>query len=142
VAAITTWLLGRHAATIAIGHGRDPNSAAAAEALATSWREHGGTVVALISWPPRAASWLRQARQLVTAQPDAWVIADSAAGFAPVAARLLQQPGWRPADTLGFAGLANVDLISRVGPGLEGLAGATADGARWRFGRTSLIIEQ
>jgi Periplasmic binding protein len=136
-------LVEREATTIAIGHGRDPQSAAAVAALAAAWQAHGGSVLSVTSWPARAASWLRQARRLTSAHPDAWVIADSAQGFAPMAARLLQQLDWSPAHTLGFAGLADIELISRVAPAqLHRLSGATADGRRWRIGRATLIIDE
>jgi hypothetical protein len=133
------------AATIAIGHGRDPASAAAARALAAEWTGTGGTVLDVISYPADAASWLRPARRLARGQPDAWVIADNPAGCAQLSRRLAGQPGWTAARTLGFASVATTDLtplaspatadlISLAGPGLlDGMTGATAAGGTWRI---------
>ena len=119
---------------IAIGHGRHPASAAAAQALAAAWGETGGAVLAVVSWPAGPASWLRPARRLAGAQPGAWVIADHPAGCAQLARRLAGQPGWAAARTFGFASVATTDLISLAGPGLlDGMTGATAAGATWRI---------
>jgi len=112
---IVDMLLERGALTVAVGHGRDPDA--------------------------QAASWLRQARQLVAVHPDAWLIADSASGFARIAPRLAQQQDWDPARTVGFAGLAGPGLITTLGSTrLRGLSGATATGERWRVGAAGLII--
>jgi hypothetical protein len=132
------------ATTIAIGHGRHPASAAAAQALADAWTgadrtvpdagRTGGTVLDVISYPADAASWLRPARRLARGQPDAWVIADTPAGCAQLARRLAGQPGWAAARTLGFASVATADLIPLAGPGfLDGMTGATPAGGTWRI---------
>jgi hypothetical protein len=162
LAALLHLLRAARASTIAIGHGRHPASAAAAQALADAWTETtqtvpdtartagtvpdaaqtagtvpdaaqtAGTVLAVISYPADAASWLRPARRLACGQPDAWVIADNPAGCAQLARRLAGQPGWAAARTLGFASVATADLISLAGPGLlDGMTGATPAGGTW-----------
>jgi hypothetical protein len=172
LAALLHLLRAARASTIAIGHGRHPASAAAAQALADAWTETtqtvpdtaraagtvpdaaraagtvpdaaqtagtvpdaaqtAGTVLAVVSYPADAASWLRPARRLARNQPDAWVIADNPAGCAQLARRLAGQPGWAAARTLGFASVATADLISLAGPGLlDGMTGATPAGATW-----------
>jgi hypothetical protein len=94
----------------------------------------GGTVLDVVGYPADAASWLRPARRLARAQPDAWVIADNPAGCAQLARRLAGQPGWAAARTFGFAGAATADLIPLAGPGLlDGMTGATPDGGTWRI---------
>ncbi|HEY3954931.1 MAG TPA: hypothetical protein VGM53_16280 [Streptosporangiaceae bacterium] len=127
------------AASIAIGHGRHPASAAAARVLAAAWAGGPGTVLATASWPATAASWLRPARRLAAGRPDAWVIADTPAGCAQLAMRLTGQPGWAPARTFGFASLASPDLITLTGTALTGMTGPTASGGIWRIGRGLLI---
>jgi hypothetical protein len=122
------------AVTIAIGHGRHISAIAAAAALAGAWPDRGGTVLAVVSWPAHAASWLRQARRLARAQPDAWVVADSPPGFAPVARRLAAEPGWAATRTLGFATLSDPTLVDLAGTeALHGMAGATSTGRTWRL---------
>ena len=94
----------------------------------------GGMVLDVVSYPPDAASWLRPARRLARAQPDAWVIADNPAGCAQLARRLAGEPGWAAARTLGFASVATADLVDLAGPGLlDGMTGATPAGGTWRI---------
>ncbi|HEY3981617.1 MAG TPA: hypothetical protein VGM79_30475 [Streptosporangiaceae bacterium] len=154
LAALLLLLRAARATSIAIGHGRHPASAAAARALADAWTgatqtvpdaarngatvpgagRTGGTVLDVVGYPADAASWLRPARRLARAQPDAWVIADNPAGCAQLARRLAGQPGWAAARTFGFAGAATADLIPLAGPGLlDGMTGATPDGGTWRI---------
>jgi hypothetical protein len=125
---------------IAIGHGRHPASVAAAGALATAWSAGPGAVLAVVDWPGTAASWLRPARRLASCHPDAWVVADTAAGCAQVGRRLAEQPGWSPGRTFGFAALATAGLVTLSGPGtLTGMTGASANGGWWRVDRGLLI---
>jgi hypothetical protein len=128
------------ACAIAIGYGRHAASVEAAQALAAAWTGGTGTVLAITDWPVTAASWLRPARRLTASRPDAWVIADTPAGCAQLAARLTGQPDWTPARTLGFASLASSDLIALTGATLNGMTGPTADGGAWRIGRNLLIF--
>jgi hypothetical protein len=128
------------AETIAVGHGRDPASVTAARALDAAWTAGGGIVAAVIDWPATAASWLRPARRLTADHPDAWVIADTIAGCARVVRRLVEQANWTPARTVGFAGLADPDLIALTAPvSLAGMTGATAAGGTWRVGHDRVI---
>jgi hypothetical protein len=129
------------ASAIGIGHGRHPASAEAAVALAAAWTAGLGEVVAVVDWPPVAASWLRPAQRLTAAQPDVWVLADTPAGSAQLAGRLAEQASWTPARTVGFASLASPDLVALAPPGsLAGLTGATASGRSWRIGHSLLVI--
>jgi len=99
--------------TIAIGHGRDRASAAAASALAAAWT---GEVTAIVSWPEQAASWLRPARRLTAHTPDAWVVAGAAPGWAGMRDRLIRDTDWEPARTHAFASLAHLIDPDAGGP--------------------------
>ncbi|MFD8813193.1 hypothetical protein ACFV23_17300 [Streptomyces sp. NPDC059627] len=57
--------------TVAIGHGRDEASRAAARAFVRAWTARGGQVLTVVDWPETAASWLRPARRLTAETPDA-----------------------------------------------------------------------
>ncbi|MEU1616803.1 Ada metal-binding domain-containing protein [Streptomyces sp. NPDC005722] len=121
---------------VAVGHSRDAASCAAAGAFAAQWRASGGTVVAVVDWPERAASWLRAARRLTAPAPDAWVVAAAPAGWAQLARRLRHSTPWDPARTYGFASLADARVVAAAGAGtLQGLRGAAADGGTWRVDR-------
>jgi hypothetical protein len=131
---ILTLLRVAGASTIAIGHGRNPASTHTASAIARAWTDAGGDVLDIVDWPVTAASWLRPARRLASSRPDAWVIADTPAGFAPLARRLAADPDWVPSRTLGTASLDSPDLSQLALPArLTGLSGATANGGTWRL---------
>jgi hypothetical protein len=140
ISALVTLLRAAGAAAIAIGHGRHTPSRDAAAALAGAWDRTGGTVLVTADWPARAASWLKPARQLVSAHPDAWVIADNPAGCAQLAMRLAQHEQWSAARTFGTASAGSPDLAALTGSGLlAGLRGVTADGCSWQLGRGGLL---
>ncbi|TSB22505.1 hypothetical protein [Streptomyces benahoarensis] len=121
---------------VVVGHSRDAASAAAARAFAGAWRAAGRPVWATVDWPEEAASWLRFAGRLTAPEPDAWVIAAAAPGWAQMSRRLRHSTGWDPARTVGFAALGDSRLAALAGPGtLDGMRGATADGHTWVIDR-------
>lgn len=103
--------------TVTLGHGRDPHSAAAARAFAQAWESRGGTVLAVVDWPEEAASWLRQARRFAAGDPDAWVVAGPARGWAQMARRLRQSTTWDPRRTFRLASIGNLEVVSSAGAG-------------------------
>ncbi|WP_410565002.1 hypothetical protein [Amycolatopsis sp. cmx-4-61] len=110
-------LLGR-ARHIVIG--TDASSRANGEQIAAAW---GGLVLATVTWPETAASWLRQARRFAAPEPDAWVVSATPAGWAGMARRLQLSTSWSPHRTVATAALAGFPL--------PGLRGAHADGTSW-----------
>ncbi|MFB6536527.1 hypothetical protein ACFCY8_13055 [Streptomyces noursei] len=119
-------------ATLTIGHSRDDASVASATAFAEAWRAAGGTVLALVDWPERAASWLRAARRFTDGEPDAWVVAAAPLGWAQMSRRLRHSTGWDPSRTYGFASVGDSRLVALAGPEtLHGMRGATPDGGTW-----------
>lgn len=124
--------LRRGARSVAIGRGRSADAVATAAAFASRWEATGGTVLPVVTWPEEAASWLRQATRFAAADPDLWVMAGTARGWAQMTRRLLWSTSWQPGRTLAFAALGAPGAIELVGPhNLQGLAGATADGGTW-----------
>ncbi|MBO2454712.1 hypothetical protein J4573_47020 [Actinomadura barringtoniae] len=120
-----------------VGHGRSPAARQAAEAFQRAW---AGEIGAVVSWPARAASWLRPATRLAAGAPDAWVIADTAAGWAGPGRRLAETGIWRASATIAFAGLADPALPGLAGHhATEGLRGAAADGSVWLIDDGALI---
>lgn len=85
------------ATLVAVGHGRGEISVAAANAFLARW---DGQIAVVVDWPATAASWLRPAQRLTAAEPDAWVIADTPAGWEPVARRLRESAIWDPMRTV------------------------------------------
>jgi hypothetical protein len=82
---------------VAIGHGRDGESVAAARAFAAAWPHE---VAVVVDWPPIAASWLRPAQRLTAVHADAWVIAGTDKGWANVERRLRETGTWDPMRTV------------------------------------------
>lgn len=131
----------RSGTTVSIGHSRDANSAAAAAAFASAWRERGHRVSAVVDWPEDAASWLRQARRLTAGEPDAWVIAAAVEGFVQVSRRLVHSTLWTARRTFAFATLADPRCGALAGPGvLDGLRGATSEGGSWAISGNEVIL--
>jgi len=79
---MTELALSRGARAIAIGRGRSPVAARAAAGFARRFQATGGSVSCTVTWPESAASWLRQATRFAAADPDLWVMAGPATGWA------------------------------------------------------------
>jgi hypothetical protein len=105
---------------VVLGTAADPASRADGERIARAW---GGLVLATVTWPETAASWLRQARRFAAPDPDVWVVSATPAGWAGMTRRLLRSTSWRPHRTVVTAKLAETRL--------PGLRGARADGTTW-----------
>ncbi|HEY5222205.1 MAG TPA: ABC transporter substrate-binding protein [Microbacteriaceae bacterium] len=124
----------RGAETVTIGHSDDPHSAAAAKAFATAWIERGGHVLGTVQWPSDAASWLREARNLIRFHPDLYVLGGAPAGLAQMIRRLVWSTNWTARSTIGFASAAAPAMHLLAGVQyLDGLTGATRDGDTWRI---------
>ncbi|SEG60185.1 Metal binding domain of Ada [Nonomuraea solani] len=126
----------RGAQTVVVGHGR--GAGGVVEAFQEVWE---GTVLAVVSWPEVAASWLRQARRFVAGEPDAWVVAGAARGWAGMSERLRRSTDWDPSRTVGFADTAGAVTMAPPGT-LEGMRGADHDGNVWRIGRNVIFREE
>ncbi len=100
--------------------GTDTSSRPDGERIAAAW---GGIVLATVTWPETAASWLRQARRFAAPEPDAWVVSASPEGWAGMARRLLLSTSWNPHRTFATSALAGYPI--------PGLRGARADGTTW-----------
>jgi hypothetical protein len=133
--------LRRGARYVAIGRGRSADAVAAAAAFARRWEAGGGTVLAVVTWPEEAASWLRQATRFAAADPDQWIMAGTPRGWAQMTRRLLWSTPWQPGRTLAFAALGTPRAIALVGAhNLHGLAGATADGGTWTICNGGVMV--
>lgn len=127
------------AGLVNVGHSRDEDSRRRAGLFLDAWE---GEVGAVVSWPADAASWLRPARRLAAGAPDAWVVADTAAGWTGFGRRLAET-SWEPARTVAFAGLADPSLALVAGrPATDGMCGAFTDGGLWRFAGGLLHVDE
>ncbi|AUH44658.1 hypothetical protein CXR04_01695 [Streptomyces sp. CMB-StM0423] len=122
----------RRAQTIAIGSGRTPHALESARLIEAAWERAGGTTLATITWPETGASWLRHASRFAAVEPDVWVMAGPATGWAQMTRRLLWSTSWRPERTLATAAVGDPRTLALVGLiNLNGLVGATAHGTTW-----------
>jgi len=129
---MTELALSRGARTIAIGRGKSPAAARATADFSSRWETTGGCIIRTVTWPESAASWLRHATRYAAADPDLWVMAGPAVGWAQMTRRLLWSTPWRPERTIAFAVIGARHVIGLVGAhNLPGLTGATAEGGSW-----------
>jgi hypothetical protein len=140
---LTELALGRGAQAIALGRGYSPAAARVTASFARRWEAAGGTIICTVTWPESAASWLRQATRFAAADPDLWVMAGPATGWAQMTRRLLWSTPWRPERTLAFAAIGTPDVIGLVGAhNLPGLTGPTADGGTWQITDDGLLTRR
>jgi hypothetical protein len=135
-------LVGTHRVVLVnVGHGRDARSVACATAFVTAWQAEGGDIGAIVSWSAAGASWLRPACRLAAGAPDAWVVADSPAGWTGFGQRLAATGLWRARRTVAFSGLADPMLPELAGSeATDGVRGAAADGLSWAFTDGRLVL--
>ncbi|MFJ1831420.1 hypothetical protein ACIO6T_42405 [Streptomyces sp. NPDC087532] len=130
----------RRARNIVIGSGRTPHALATSRLIRSAWDRIGGGTLDVINWPETGASWLRHASRFAAANPDLWVMVGPATGWAQMTRRLLWSTPWSPARTLATAGIGDPRTLALVGlTNLDGLTGASADGASWLVAHDSLV---
>src|SRR5262249_4136645 len=108
---MTELALSRGAQAIAIGRGNSPAARRATAGFARRWEATGGIIIGTVTWPESAASWLRQATRFAAADPDLWVMAGPATGWAQMTRRLLWSTPWRPERTIAFAAIGTGHVI-------------------------------
>ena len=125
---MTELALSRGARAIATGRGNSPAATRAVGEFTRRFQATGGIIICTVTWPESAASWLRQATRYAAADPDLWVMAGPATGWAQMTRRLLWSTPWRPERTIAFAAIGTRHVTGLVGAhNLPGLTGATAD---------------
>jgi hypothetical protein len=94
-----TLITAMDAARVGVGHARDAESS---------------EITAVVSCPDEAASWLRQARALTAAGPDAWLIAGPIASLRRVCDRLSTSTDWDAARTVALATVGEGAVVGRA----------------------------
>jgi hypothetical protein len=132
--------IGRRIESVVIGSSADEVSRANAARIAEAWAERGGVVLATVTWPDTAASWLRQARRFTAPDPGAWIVTSTLPGWIGMGRRLVYSTTWDPHRTIATAGLADPVLIGAGGIGtFDSLRGAHTDGRTWEIAAAALV---
>ncbi|MGH3908076.1 MAG: hypothetical protein ACRDTE_28435 [Pseudonocardiaceae bacterium] len=140
LAGVVRLVIEHQSVLVNVGYGREARSVACANAFIDVWQAGGGEIGAIVSWPVAAASWLRPACRFAAGAPDAWVVADCAAGWAGFGPRLAAAGAWRARRTVAFSDLADPVLPELAGvEATDGIRGAAVDGSLWAFIQGSLV---
>ncbi|HZX01457.1 hypothetical protein [Kribbella sp.] len=132
VSALVELAWGRGARVVAVGAGREGGAVDGVRAVVEAWEAVGGEVALELSWPERAASWLRQARRFAAADAEVWIMLGPPLGWAQMTRRLLWSTPWNPARTLLAGEISDPSVLNLVGlHNLPGIAGVTRDGTPW-----------
>ena len=94
-----------------------------------------------IHWTGDAASWLREARNLIRFYPDLYVLGGAPAGLAQMIRRLVWSTNWTASSTIGLASAA-APIMHELADiqHLNGLTGATPDGGTWHIVNDELTL--
>jgi ABC-type branched-subunit amino acid transport system substrate-binding protein len=115
-------------AKINVGARNDPYGTGLEDAFSDLWKANGGTIGAKVKWDPKAASFDSEAQELVSGNPDGWLIIDFPLTWKKSGTALLQTGKWDIKKTFTTDGLKDTTLKKDVGNSLaEGLRG-TAPG--------------
>jgi ABC-type branched-subunit amino acid transport system substrate-binding protein len=96
-------------------------------AFTTSWEGAGGTVANNVAYNPEAPSLNSEAGQIVSGDPDAWMIIDYPASWDKMGPALVRTGQWDPAKTFTGDGLKSNDLPASAGQqATEGMRGTAA----------------
>lgn len=115
--------------TVNIGARNDAYGTGLADTFAEAWEGKGGQIGERVIYEPRQPSYDSEARQIVSGDPDAWVIIDFPETYGRVGPALVRTGEWDASRSWITDGLQSGTLPDDVGQeATEGLRG-TAPGA-------------
>ena len=113
-------------ATINLGVRNDDYGTGFEADFSAAWEAAGGTIGEKVQWNPDAPTFDTEAQQLVSGDPDAWLIVDFPETFTKVGPALVRAGGWDPTRTFVTDGLRDATLPSSAGDqATEGLLGTS-----------------
>jgi ABC-type branched-subunit amino acid transport system substrate-binding protein len=120
---------GAKGVTVNVGGRDDAYGTRIAEGFRIAWENKGGTVGQEVLYDPERPDSESEANEIVSGNPDAFVVIDLPDTFAKVAPALVRTETWAPEKTFATDGLVATELPSMVGEdATEGIR-ATAPGA-------------
>jgi ABC-type branched-subunit amino acid transport system substrate-binding protein len=115
--------------TINIGARNDAYGTGLADTFTKPWEAKGGKIGKKVIYDPKQPSYNSEAQQIVSGDPDGWVIIDFPETYAKVGPALVRTGKWDPKKSFITDGLASSKLPADVGrDGTEGMRG-TAPGS-------------
>lgn len=123
-AAIGESLGGAEGMTVNLGIRNDAGNVSLADAFVTAWEERGGTIGARADYDPEQPTYNAEAQQIVSGDPDAFLISDFPENYGRVSNALERTGEWDPSITFVPDALASDSLPEDVGEeATEGLRG-------------------
>jgi branched-chain amino acid transport system substrate-binding protein len=117
--------------TVNVGARNDAFGTALEQLFIAQFTKLGGKVGKDIKWNPDQTNFDTEAGQLVSGNPDGFVIIDFPETFQKFAPSLVRTGKWQAAKTLMTEALRNTDELKKIGNPADGLRGtaATSEGA-------------
>jgi ABC-type branched-subunit amino acid transport system substrate-binding protein len=120
---------GAQGKTINIGARNDAYGTGLADTFTKPWEAKGGRIGKRVIYDPKQPSYNSEAQQIVSGNPDGWVIIDFPETYAKVGPALVRTGEWDPKKSFITDGLASSKLPGDVGrDATEGMRG-TAPGS-------------
>lgn len=120
---------GAQGKTINIGARNDAYGTGLADTFTKPWEAKGGKIGKKVIYDPEQPSYNSEAQQIVSGDPDGWVIIDFPETYAKVGPALVRTGKWDPKKSFITDGLASSKLPGAVGrDATEGMRG-TAPGS-------------
>lgn len=119
-------------ATINVGARNDAFGTALKDLFEARFTELGGEIGESLLWNPDAPTFDTEAQQLVSGDPDGWVIIDFPETFARFGPSLVRTGSWDPTRTFMTEAMRNAESLAEIGAdALAGLRGTapTSEGA-------------
>jgi ABC-type branched-subunit amino acid transport system substrate-binding protein len=116
-------------ATINVGARNDAFGTALKALFVAQYTKLGGKVGVNISWNPDQPNFDSEAGQLVSGNPDGWVIIDFPDTFQKFAPSLVRSGKWDASKTFMTEALRNTTVLDAIGNPVVGLRGTAASAA-------------
>jgi branched-chain amino acid transport system substrate-binding protein len=116
-------------AKLNVGARNDAFGTALKQLFVAQFEKLGGQVTKDVSWNPTQANFDSEAQQLVTGNPDGWVIIDFPETFQKFAPSLVRTGKWDAAKTFMTEALRNTTVLDGIGNPVIGLRGTAASAA-------------
>ena len=102
-------------ATVNVGARNDAYGTNLADTFSEAWEERGGEIGVRVDYDTELPAYDSEAAELVSGDPDRWVIIDFPETYAKVGPALVRTGEWDPARTWSVDGLASGSLPDDVG---------------------------